>query len=366
LDIPLPEQVGSYVLELSKGSSAFAAIDEIRFTIATFQEDKFQLNVQTDAEIAAGGQFDVKINAAYLSGQPLNDAKGVWTLRAVPEPFKPKGYDGFDFNLGPQSEFSEGYFKEAVSLHSVSDQGQVTLDAKGMSGLTRDLRGGRSFMSPLALEFGLEVTDASHQTIYRGARSLLHSSDFYLGVQQSRSWVNEGEDFPLSVVAVGVDGKPVHPPAPVELTVEGVSKGKAIKYGKPFVDLIEKYVTENNIEKPDDFVMKSVANKSSNKIYIIQNVDKKITLETIAKNKDLRLDSLLEEMETIAASGTKLNLDYAIDEWLDEYDQEEILEYFKSCETSSLQIAQEELSENNYTWEQLKIMRIKFLSVVGN
>ena len=147
---------------------------------------------------------------------------------------------------------------------------------------------------------------------------------------------------------------------------QGVSKGKAIKYGKPFIDLIEQYVAENNIEKPDDFVMKSVANKSSNKIYIIQNVDKKIPLETIAKNKDLRLDSLLEEMETIAASGTKLNLDYAIDEWLDEYDQEEILEYFKSCETSSLQIAQQELSENDYTWEQLKIMRIKFLSVVGN
>ncbi len=147
---------------------------------------------------------------------------------------------------------------------------------------------------------------------------------------------------------------------------QGVSKGKAIKYGKPFVAMIEKYVEENNIEKPDDFVMKSVANKFNHKIYIIQNVDKKIPLETIAKNKDLKLENLLEEMETIAASGTKLNLDYAIDEWLDEYDQAEILEYFKNCETSSLQIAQEELSENNYSWEQLKIMRIKFLSVVGN
>ena len=147
---------------------------------------------------------------------------------------------------------------------------------------------------------------------------------------------------------------------------QGVSKGKAMKYGKPFVSLIEAYVEEHHIEKPDDFVMKSVANKASNKIYIIQNVDKKIPLETIAKNKDLRLDALLEEMETIAASGTKLNLDYAIDEWLDEYDQADILAYFKNCETSSLAIAQEELSENDYTWEQLKIMRIKFLSVVGN
>ena len=147
---------------------------------------------------------------------------------------------------------------------------------------------------------------------------------------------------------------------------QGVSKGKAIKYGKPFVELIAKYVAENDIEKPDDFIMKSVANKANNKIYIIQNVDKKIPLETIAKNKALKLDELLEEMETIAASGTKLNLDYAIDEWLDEYDQEDIIEYFKSCQTSSLQVAQEELSENNYSWEQLKIMRIKFLSVYGN
>ena len=147
---------------------------------------------------------------------------------------------------------------------------------------------------------------------------------------------------------------------------QGVSKGKALKYGRPFVDLIGKYVEENNIEKPDDFVMKSVANKSSNKIYIIQNIDKKIPLETIAKNKGLKLPQLLEEMETIAASGTKLNLDYAIDDWLDEYDQEDIIEYFKNCETSSLDIAQKELSDNDYTWEQLKIMRIKFLSVYGN
>jgi ATP-dependent DNA helicase RecQ len=146
---------------------------------------------------------------------------------------------------------------------------------------------------------------------------------------------------------------------------QGVSKGKAIKYGKPFVELIARYVEENNIERPDDFVMKSVVNKSGSKVYIIQNTDKKVSLETIAKNKGWRMDEMLEEMETIAASGTKLNLDYAIDEMLDEDDQEEIMEYFKSCETSSLQVAQEELSEYNFNWEQLKIMRIKFLSVYG-
>ena len=146
---------------------------------------------------------------------------------------------------------------------------------------------------------------------------------------------------------------------------QGVSKGKAEKFGRPFVKLIARYVEENNIERPDDFVMKSVVNKSGNKVYIIQNTDKKVSLETIAKNKGWRMDEMLEEMETIAASGTKLNLDYAIDEMLDEDDQDEIIEYFKSCETSSLQTAQEELSEYNFNWEQLKIMRIKFLSEYG-
>ena len=146
---------------------------------------------------------------------------------------------------------------------------------------------------------------------------------------------------------------------------QGVSKGKALRYGKPFVDMIARYVEDNQVVKPDDFVMKSVVNKSGNKVYIIQNTDKKVSLETIAKNKGWRMDEMLEEMETIAASGTRLNLTYAIDEMLDENEQEEIIEYFKSCETSSLQVAQEELSEFNFNWEQLKIMRIKFLSEYG-
>jgi ATP-dependent DNA helicase RecQ len=146
---------------------------------------------------------------------------------------------------------------------------------------------------------------------------------------------------------------------------QGVSKGKAIRYGKPFVEMIAKYVEENEIEKPDEFVMKSVVNKSGNKVFLIQNVDKRIPLETIAKNKGWRMDEMLEEMETIAASGTKLRLDYAIDEWLDEYEQEEIIDYFKTCSTSDLKIAQQELEDGGYNWEQLKIMRIKFLSEYG-
>ena len=148
--------------------------------------------------------------------------------------------------------------------------------------------------------------------------------------------------------------------------ISGVSKGKAMRYGRPFLDIINKYVEENEIERPDDFVMKSVVNRSNNKIFIIQNVDRKIPLETIASNKHMRIDELLEEMETIVASGTKLNLNYAIEDMVDEYEQEEIIDYFKSCETSSLQVAQEELADSNFNWEQLKLMRIKFLCEYGN
>ena len=159
----------------------------------------------------------------------------------------------------------------------------------------------------------------------------------------------------------------MYPTSMAELEkISGVSKGKAMRYGKPFIDVIKKYVDENEVTRPDDFVMKTVANRNNNKIFIIQNIDKKIPLETVAKNRGLRIDELLEEMETIVASGTKLNLNYAIDEMVDEYEQEEIIDYFKSCETSSLQIAQEELADSNFNWEQLKLMRIKFLCEYGN
>lgn len=148
--------------------------------------------------------------------------------------------------------------------------------------------------------------------------------------------------------------------------IQGVSKGKAIRYGKQFVDIISKFVEENDIVKPDDFVMKSVVNKSGLKVFIIQNIDKKIPLETIAKNKELTLPKLLDEMETIVASGTKLNVDYCLDEELDDNAQEEIMEYFKGCETSSLALAREEMIDSDYSLEQLKLMRIKFLVVYGN
>jgi ATP-dependent DNA helicase RecQ len=148
--------------------------------------------------------------------------------------------------------------------------------------------------------------------------------------------------------------------------IQGVSRGKALRYGKKFVELIARYVEENDIDKPEDFIIKSVVNKSGLKVFIIQNIDKRIPLDTIAKNKGITLTDLLDEMESIVASGTRLNLDYCIDEELDDDAQDEIIDYFKGCETSSLQAAEKELADGDYSFEQLKLMRIKFISEFGN
>lgn len=148
--------------------------------------------------------------------------------------------------------------------------------------------------------------------------------------------------------------------------IQGVSKGKALKFGKKFVELIAKYVEENDIVKPDDFVMKSIVNKSGMKVYIILNIDKKIPLETIARNKGLSLQELLDAMDTIVSSGTKLNIDYCIDEELDEEEQEDIFDYFRGSTDDNLEEAYEEFRDHNITIEQLQMMRIKFMSEYAN
>jgi ATP-dependent DNA helicase RecQ len=148
--------------------------------------------------------------------------------------------------------------------------------------------------------------------------------------------------------------------------IQGVSKGKALRYGKKFVELIAKYVEENEVVKPDDFVMKSVVNKSGMKVFIIQNIDKKIPLETIARNKGLTLPDLLVEMETIVASGTKLNLDYCLEQELDEYEQEDICDYFRNSHDDDMESAFEEFKDRDVSIEHLKMMRIKFMSEYAN
>ncbi len=150
------------------------------------------------------------------------------------------------------------------------------------------------------------------------------------------------------------------------LQITGVGSGKAKKYGKPFLELIISYVEENEITRPNDLVVKSVVNKSGLKVYIIKSIDRKLALEDIAFTKNLTVSELLTEIESIVASGTKVNIGYYIDEYVDEYHQEEIFEYFQDAETDSLVEAHVELGEDEFSEEEIRLVRIKFMSEVGN
>ena len=148
--------------------------------------------------------------------------------------------------------------------------------------------------------------------------------------------------------------------------ITGVGAGKAQKYGAPFIELIKSYVEENEIIRPMDMVVKSVVNKSGLKVYIIQNIDRKISLEDIAIAKNMTIGELLTEIERIVSAGTKLDLNYYVNEYVDPYHQEEIYDYFREAESDSIEDAISELGEDEFTEDEVRLMRIKFMSDLGN
>src|ERR1700722_19714257 len=143
--------------------------------------------------------------------------------------------------------------------------------------------------------------------------------------------------------------------------ITGVGVNKADKFGKAFAELIAKYVEENEIERPQDIVVKSVVNKSGLKVYIIQSIDRKVDLENMAKGKGLTLPALLQEIETIVSSGTKVDIRYYIDKIIDEDRQDEVFDYFRTAKSDSLEDALGELGTEDYSEEDIRLMRIRFM-----
>jgi len=148
--------------------------------------------------------------------------------------------------------------------------------------------------------------------------------------------------------------------------ITGVGSGKASKYGSPFVEMIRKYVEDNEIERPMDLVVKSVVNKSGLKVYLIQNIDRKISLDDMADAKGLNISDLIGEIESIVASGTRIDLQYYLNEMIDEDKQQEVFDYFRSAESDSVEEALQQLGEDEYTKDEVRLMRIKFMSEQGN
>lgn len=195
-------------------------------------------------------------------------------------------------------------------------------------------------------------------------------STLYSMLKDLRKTISKEENLPPFVIFQDPSLEDMciqYPTTMEEMThIAGVGAGKAQKYGRRFIDLIRNYVEENEIERPQDFVVKSVVKKSAIKVFIIQSIDRKVGFEDIARAKGLDINELLTEIEMIVASGTKIDITYYIDEEIEDYHQEEILDYFASAESDSAELALRELGEDEYDLDEIRIMRIKYLSDVGN
>ena len=148
--------------------------------------------------------------------------------------------------------------------------------------------------------------------------------------------------------------------------IQGVGQGKAKRYGDEVVKLIARYVEENEIERPEDMVVRTVANKSKMKVFIIQSIDRKMSFDDIADSKGVTVSEIITEVEAIVNSGTRLNIDYYIDDEIDEDHQEEIFDYFREAQSDSIADALAELGEGEYSEDDIRLMRIKFMSDMGN
>ncbi|HEX5625024.1 MAG TPA: ATP-dependent DNA helicase RecQ [Saprospiraceae bacterium] len=148
--------------------------------------------------------------------------------------------------------------------------------------------------------------------------------------------------------------------------ISGVSKGKAERYGQPFLDFIKTYVEENDIVRAEDFVIRQVADKSKNKVEIIKNIDKKIPLEDIARNLQMNMEELMDELNMIVSSGTRINIDYYINDNIDEYSKEDIYEYFNHADSDSVEEAYKSLKEEDITFEEIRLVRLKYMSEMVN
>ncbi len=148
--------------------------------------------------------------------------------------------------------------------------------------------------------------------------------------------------------------------------ISGVGPGKAQKYGEPFAKMIAKYVKENDIERPQDLIVKSTVNKSGLKVFLIHNIDRKLSLEDIADAKGLTMKQLIGELESIVSAGTRVNIAHYIDEVIDGDKQDAIYEYFNTASSDSVEEAMKHLGEDEFDEEDVRLMRIKYISQVGN
>ena len=281
-----------------------------------------------------------------------------------------------DYNCNKLEVFGKGNYKDAAYWHAVIRQvlvqgyldkdiesyGLIKLNEKSMAFMESP----KSFM----ITEDHDYTDIEKQEAQSNVKSAVFDSVLLQILKDLRKKIAKSKNLPPFVLFQDPSLEDMALQYPItieELTnINGVGLGKANRFGQEFISCINNYVTENNIDRPQDMVVKSIVNKSGLKVYIIQSTDRKLPLEDIASAKGLDMQNLITEMENIVYSGTKVDINYYLDDILDDDQQEEIFDYFKEdAETDSIDEAMSEF-DGDYEEDDLRLMRIKFLSDFAN
>lgn len=377
---PIAEQEIGYALLQEVVAYAETSISRRKFLLHYFGEE-------FDSEIGEGADMDDNVrNPKNKIEAQKQVAILLDTVRETGELYRAKDLlfilvgkinanikahktDG-NFIFGKGKDFDEKYWLALIRQvlvagflsKDIESYGVIKMTEKGLEYLENPV----SFM----MTEDHEYTESDDQTIVSSSKSSATADERLMTyLKDLRKKVAKNLGLPPFVIFQDPSLEDMALKYPITIeelsNVHGVGEGKAKKYGKEFVELIAKYVEENDIMRPDDLIVKSTGANSALKLYIIQNVDRKLSLEDIAKAKGLSMEELLKEMEQIVYSGTKLNIKYWIDEILDEDQQGEIHDYFMETETDKISDAMKEF-DGDYDYDELRLMRIQFISQVAN
>jgi ATP-dependent DNA helicase RecQ len=271
--------------------------------------------------------------------------------------------------FGVGKEKDEHFWNAVIRQTIVSGLISKDIESYGVLKLTEK---GREFINAptsFMLIKELDYTVIDDESVVIGNSGSAFDQQLYDQLVDLRKSISKQQDIPPFVIFQEPSLKDMcfqYPTTIEELTnVQGVGHGKASRYGAPFTALIKRYVEENNIERPQDLVVRSVVNKSGLKVHLIKNIDRKLPLEDISRAQGKTVEEVIEEIEGIVTSGTRVNISYYIDEILDSDTQDEIYDYFSEAETDDIRVAYDEFN-GDYSEEELRLMWIKFMSEMGN
>ena len=282
-----------------------------------------------------------------------------------------------DYKYDKLPLFGVGKTKGGTFWNSIMRQGilrnlfRKDIEKYGLISLTD---AGKMFLAkPLSLKIPINTNFESETAAinsYEGPRNSVIDKALIKMLKELRKKIAKRKNIPPFVIFQDPSLEDMATQYPISLedmsNISGVSKGKAERYGRPFIDLIKVYVEEHGIERPEDLIVKQVANKSKLKVEIIKAIDRKIPLYDIATSNDISMDELLHELDMIVHSGTRVNIDYYLQDSVDEYSREDIYDFFMEAESDNPETAFEELKEDDITLEEIRLVRIKFLSEMAN